>query len=142
MQFSSTSCLFIPLWSKYSPQHPVEKLLRNWITDLDPTWAGRTTQNKKVLTTMYIIQGISGFLLVIRRLVTSNDWAYIVNTVNTTILFDNHTTCFDHKRSSSGVTIHAHIYQTATLTYAHVHVSLKRLRQHKYPPNYIGYHWM
>jgi hypothetical protein len=25
MQFSATSCLFIPLWSKYSPQHPVLK---------------------------------------------------------------------------------------------------------------------
>jgi hypothetical protein len=25
MQFSPTSCLFIPLWSKYSPQHPVLK---------------------------------------------------------------------------------------------------------------------
>jgi hypothetical protein len=23
MQFSPTSCHFIPLWSKYSPQHPV-----------------------------------------------------------------------------------------------------------------------
>jgi hypothetical protein len=25
MQFSPTSCHFIPLWSKYSPQHPVFK---------------------------------------------------------------------------------------------------------------------
>jgi hypothetical protein len=25
MQFSPTSCLFIPLWSKYSPQQPVLK---------------------------------------------------------------------------------------------------------------------
>jgi hypothetical protein len=25
MQFSPTSCLFIPLWFKYSPQHPVLK---------------------------------------------------------------------------------------------------------------------
>jgi hypothetical protein len=25
MQFSPTSCLIIPLWSKYSPQHPVVK---------------------------------------------------------------------------------------------------------------------
>jgi hypothetical protein len=25
MQFSPTSCHFIPLWSKYSPQHPIFK---------------------------------------------------------------------------------------------------------------------
>jgi hypothetical protein len=25
MQFSPNSCLFIPLWPKYSPQHPVLK---------------------------------------------------------------------------------------------------------------------
>jgi hypothetical protein len=40
------------------------------------------------------------------------------------ILFDNHTTCFDHKCSSSGVTIHIHIYQTATLTFTFTYTYL------------------
>jgi hypothetical protein len=29
MQFSPTSCHFIPLWSKYSPKHPVFKYPQN-----------------------------------------------------------------------------------------------------------------
>jgi hypothetical protein len=44
--------------------------------------------------------------------------------VNATILFENHTKYFDHKGSSSGVTIHAHIYQTATLAYTFTYMYL------------------
>jgi hypothetical protein len=42
------------------------------------------------------------------------------------ILLDNHTTCFDHMESASGVTIHAHIYQTATLTFTLTYMYLSR----------------
>jgi hypothetical protein len=45
-------------------------------------------------------------------------------TVNATILFDNHTTYFDHKGSSSGVTIYAHVYQTSTLTFTSTYMYL------------------
>jgi hypothetical protein len=51
-------------------------------------------------------------------------YLYSYAVCNYFILFDNRTTCFDHKGSSSGVTIHAHVYQTATLTFTFTYMYL------------------